>query len=170
MLKEKTQAQPSTAQKPSAAEKKKLNPESLHRNKPREETKKPPEPPGVSQGPVDKVVEYAFNPTQEKIREVTVIDRIQGRLLPQLDVMNQTWQHFIEIATYRQDADLYFTLYGKEKPEPPNLMETFTYRTAQWQKSIGGKNMQSAVDIALAETEAKGGELEEPVSGHGFED
>ena len=32
------------------------------------------------------------------------------------------------------------------------------YRVAQWQKSREGKNLDRAIDLALAETEAKAGE------------
>jgi hypothetical protein len=148
-----------------------IDPERLRRNKPKEEVvKKPKEQEDVSAGPVKAVVEYLFNPTDDKIREVTDVDRMQGRLLPQLDVINAAWEYIIEISTYRQDADVYKLLYNKEKPEPPDLHKVFIHRTAQWQKSIGGKNMQSAVDITLAETEARAGDVEEATIGRGFED
>ncbi len=109
----------------------------------------------VSQGSVDKVIDLAFNPTREKIREVTIIDRVQGRLLPQLDIIGLVWQYAIEIATFRQDGNEYERLYKKKLPTPPNLLDEFTYRTAQWQKSVAGKNLERATDIALAETETR---------------
>lgn len=115
----------------------------------------PPEPPAVSQGPVDKVIELAFNPSRDKIREVTIIDRIQGRLFPQLDMINGMFQYCLEVASFRQDHELYRKLYKRERPISPNPLEEFLYRTAQWQKSVAGKNLERATDIALAETETK---------------
>lgn len=126
-------------------------------------------PPAVSAGAIDRVVDLAFNPSRDKIREVTVIDRVQGRLLPQLDIIDLMWQHIIEVAAYRQDAVEFVKAYKKSRPVPPNLIEEFTYRTAQWQKSIGGQNLKSAVDLALAETETRG-EEESPVGADGFRD
>lgn len=114
----------------------------------------------VSAGAIDKVIDYAFNPTREKIREMTIIDRLQARLLPQLDLISLQWQYSIEIALYRQDSNEYKKLYGKKGPTPPDLLEVYMYRVAQWQKSREGKNLDRAIDLALAETEAKAGEDE----------
>jgi len=114
----------------------------------------------VSAGAIDKVIDYAFNPTREKIREMTIIDRLQARLLPQLDLISLQWQYTIEIALYRQDSNEYEKLYGKKSPIPPDLLEVYMYRVAQWQKSREGKNLDRAIDLALAETEAKAGEDE----------
>lgn len=125
------------------------------------ETNKSDGPTSVSAGPVDKVIELAFNPTREKIREVTIIDRNQGRLLPQLDLVDMMWQNCIEIAAFREDSKQYAVTYQKPAPVPPNLIDEFTYRTAQWQKSIAGKNLERATDIALAEMEAKAGDEED---------
>lgn len=127
------------------------------------------EPPPVTAGPIDKVIDLAFNPSREKIREVTSIDRTQGRLLPQLDVINLMWSNVIEIATFRQDAVLYAELYKRDKPVHPNLYDEFMYRTAQWQKSVAGMNLKSAVDLALAETETRASEGEEPYSDRDFD-
>ena len=44
------------------------------------------------------------------------------------------------------------------------LIDEFTYRTAQWQKSVQGKNLERAIDLALAETETKTG-LEDDFTG-----
>lgn len=112
----------------------------------------------VSAGVIDRVVDLAFNPSRDKIREVTVVDRLQGRLLPQLDVLDMTWQYIIEVAVYRQDPAEYEREFKRVHPIPPNLIEEFTYRTAQWQKSIQGSNLKSAVDLALAEVESRGAE------------
>ena len=135
--------------------------EDLKRNKPiggtedevKEEAK-------VSAGPIDKVIDLAFNPSREKIREMTVIDRLQARLLPQLDLISLQWQYTIEIALYRQNSNEYKKVYKKEQPTPPNLLEEYSYRLAQWQKSRDGKNLDRAIDLALAETEAKAGDEE----------
>jgi len=116
----------------------------------------PPPPPSVSAGPVDRVIELAFNPSRDKIPEVTIIDRLQGRLLPQLTLIAQQWQYSIEIAYYRQDSSKYESLFHKSVPIPPNPIEEYMYSLAQWQKSIGGKNLERATDIALAETERQG--------------
>ena len=114
----------------------------------------------VSAGAVDKDIDLAFNPTRDKIREVTVIDRIQGRLFPQLDMINLGRAYVLEIALYRQDKERYAREFDRDRPTPPNLLEEFIFRTAQWSKSIAGKNLERAIDIALAETEAKAGEEE----------
>lgn len=128
-----------------------------------EEDKKEPVP--VSAGAIDKIIDLAFNPSREKIREVTSVDRMQGRLLPQLDIVDLMWQHTIEIAEYRQNAVLYNKVYKRKKPSIPSLIEEFIYRTAQWQKSIQGMNLKSAVDLALAETEARMEKEGEPLGG-----
>jgi len=106
--------------------------------------------------PLDKVVDFAFNASREKLREVTIIDRLQGRLLPQLDLESMAWGSVFAIAEYRQNPELY----AKNHPEnpiplPPDLIGEFIYRTAQWQKSVAGQNLKSAIDIALAEMETR---------------
>jgi len=122
-----------------------------------------PKPVPVSAGPIAQVTELAFNPSPEKIAEMTVVSRIQARLLPQLEVLNRMWQYLIEIASFRQDRDEYAKVYGRTRPIPPNLIAIYTYSLAQWQKSQDGVNLKSAVDLALAEIETKGGE-----GGEGF--
>jgi len=124
----------------------------------------PPEPPSVSAGPVDRVIELAFNPSREKIPEVTIIDRLQGRLLPQLTLVAQMWQYVLEVAQFRQDSTRYATSNKRPVPIAPSLIAEYMYSLAQWQKSIGGKNLERATDIALAETETRG---EEDTSGGG---
>lgn len=113
---------------------------------------------GVSAGPVEKVIELAFNPTREKIREVTIIDRMQGRLFPQLDMVNMMRHYCLEIATYRMDPTVYEKTFNRPKPIPPDPLDELLFRTAQWQKSVMGKNLERATDIALAETEIRAGE------------
>ena len=138
----------------------KVDPDKLKRKKPDdgEGEVTPDEPQSVSAGPVDKIIELAFNPSRDKIREVTIIDRIQGRLFPLLDMINMGRQNILEIALYRQDKETYFKAFKKKMPIPPNLLDEYIFRTAQWQKSVAGKNLERATDIALAETEARGGE------------
>lgn len=123
-------------------------------------------PPPVSSGPIDKVVDYSFNPSRDKIREMTIIDMMQGRLLPTVDVTNTMYHYCIEIAAYREDEILYQEVYGQPKPIPPDIIDEYLYRTAQWQKSVKGQNMRYAMDLALAEQEAKAGEDD----GSGFTD
>ena len=52
-------------------------------------------PKPVTAGAIDRVVDLAFNPSNEKIREMTYIDRSQSKLLPQLDVFALAWQYVI---------------------------------------------------------------------------
>lgn len=109
----------------------------------------------VTAGAIERIIDLAFNPSREKIREVTSVDRMQARLLPQLDVVDLMWQYVIEVAAYRQDADYFLKTYKRKRPSLPSLIEEFIYRTAQWQKSVQGMNLKSAVDLALAETESR---------------
>lgn len=119
----------------------------------------------VSAGAVDRVIDLAFNASREKIREVTVIDRIQGRLFPLLDVINLGRQYILEIALYRQDKEEYKKVFKQPRPVSPNLLDELLFRTAQWQKSVAGKNLERAIDIALAETENKAGEEDSSYGG-----
>lgn len=150
--------------------KKKLEKLALKRNRPDKPEIEDFGPAPVSAGPVDKVVEYMFNPTHEKIREVTVIDRLQGRLFPLMDVSNSLFMNCIEIATYRQSRDLFVEIFKRPEPEALNPLEHLMYRTAQWQKSVNGHNLDKGIDIALAEVETRSGEEEEPVAGRGYEE
>jgi len=123
------------------------------------------EPPKVS-SPVDKVVDYAFNPSREKIREMTIIDKMQGRLFPLLDMIEAARVYIMEVAMFRYDRVAYIAAHpNAPMPKPPALIDEFMFRTAQWSKSIYGKNLERATDIALAETEMKGGEEDDDGSG-----
>jgi len=135
-----------------------IDPALLRRSKSRKEEEPKPEPPPLTSGAIDKIVDLALNPSRETIRGFTNIDRIQGKLLPQLDIIDAVWQSLIEIAAYRQDAVEYEKVYKQKTPKGLNLIEEFTYRVAQWQKSVQGKSLQSAIDLALAETETRGNE------------
>jgi hypothetical protein len=121
-------------------------------------------PPRVNAGAVDRVIDLTFNPTRDKIREVTVIDRMQGRWFPQLDMINTMRKYCMEIAQYRQNKDDYKKIFHKVKPVSPDALEEYLYRTAQWQKSVAGKNLDRALDIALAESE-RGNEEEDGMGG-----
>ena len=112
----------------------------------------------VSAGAIDRVIDLAFNPTRDKIREVTIVDRMQGRMFPQLDMISLGRRYCLEIALCRQDEKEYERLFGQERPISPDLIDEFLFRTAQWQKSVAGKNLERATDIALAETEVRAGE------------
>jgi len=147
-----------------------VDPALLRRSKPKVELEPEPKPPALTSGAIDKIVDLALNPSKETIRGFTNIDRIQGKLLPQLDIIDMVWQYVIEIAAYRQNAVEYEKVYSRRQPQTPNLIEAFTYRVAQWQKSVAGKSLQSAIDLALAETETKSGEEGEFSGRGGFED
>ncbi len=143
----------------------------LQRVKPEDKEKETPkEPPQISAGPVGDAINLAFNSSRAKLPEFTVIDRLQARLLPQLDVIDLVWQELIEIAAFCQDSEEYERVFQKKRPTPPNLIEEFKISTAQWQKSLGGKNLQSIVDITLAQIETQGQEMEDPLHGNGFEE
>ena len=139
----------------------KIAPSKLRRSKPQEDEEEGKKQIEVTAGAIDKVVDYAFNPSREKIREMTDINPMQARLLPQLDINDTMWQYAIEVSVYRLDASVYQTVFKKKKPIPPPIIEEFIYRTAQWQKSIHGTNLKAAIDLALAEKEAQAKEEEE---------
>ena len=151
----------------------KIDPSKINMRRSKLEREEPRElpPPSVSAGPVDKVIELAFNPSREKIREVTIIDRLQGRLFPIMDVMNTLYLDCMEVAMYRQSKDVYKEMFKKERPTQIDIMDEFMYRVAQWQKSVAGKNLEKATDIALAETETRSNDDEELTGGgRGFDE
>jgi len=125
----------------------------------------------VSAGPIDRVIELAFNPSREKLREVTIIDRMQGRTFPLIDTMSSLFLDCVKVAAYRQSPIGYAKTF--EEPHPPELfdiMGEYLYRAAQWQKSIAGKNLERATDIALAETEKGTEDEDQYTAGRGYED
>lgn len=121
----------------------------------------------VSAGAVEKIVDLVFNPTREKIREVTIIDRQQGRLFPIIDQVSSDRAYILEIAAYRENKTAFKEIYGRDKPLQPNSLDDLLYRTAQWQKSVGGINLNRATEIALTEVEAKAMEDEGGFKGAG---
>lgn len=159
-----TPVRPKLAQSGSEVTKAKIDATRLKRER-REAPEPTPTTMPVSAGPIDRVIELAFNPSREKIREVTIIDRIQGRLFPLLDMIIAGRNYILEVAAFREDAVAYKKEFKKERPVPIDLLDEFLYRTAQWQKSIQGKNLERATDIALAETEIRGGDEGDGASG-----
>jgi len=71
----------------------------------------------VSAGAIERIIDLAFNPSREKIREVTSVDRIQARLLPQLDIVDIMWEYTIEVAAYRQSPAVAKVNTGDEPEE-----------------------------------------------------
>ena len=113
----------------------------------------------VSAGPVDRVIDLAFNPSREKLREVTIIDRMQGRTFPLIDTMGSLFLDCIKVAAYRESPETYPQVFDEDHPPVVfDVMREYLLYTAQWQKSIAGKNLERATDIALAETEKEPGE------------
>tara|TARA_Y100000310_G_C20670663_1_gene810088 strand:- start:882 stop:1391 length:510 start_codon:yes stop_codon:yes gene_type:complete len=115
-------------------------------------------PHSVSAGPIEKALELAFNPSDDMLPSVTIIDRVQGRLFPIINVINLVWMDVLEIAYYRQDKDEYKRVFGKSRPVSPNLLAKLLHYTALWQKSVQGANLTKITDIALAETETRAGD------------
>jgi hypothetical protein len=125
----------------------------------------------VTQGAIDRVIDLAFNPSREKLREVTIIDRMQGRLFPLIDTTNFMMMECLKIAIYRQSPNQYMEIFEEECPSPiSDPMGEYLIRTAQWQKSVAGKNLERATDIALAETEKGTEEDEQYTTSRGYED
>ena len=110
--------------------------------------------------PMDKIVEYAFNSTREKLREMTIIDRLQGRIFPIIDTCNYMMANLIEVAEYRESPDDYMTKYRQKKPKPTDASGEYLIFSAQWQKSVQGQNLMKAIDIALVEKESSAGDEE----------
>lgn len=119
----------------------------------------------VSAGPVDKAIELAFNPTWEKLPEVTIIDKFQGRLFPLVTLVDIIWDDCLQIALYRQSKTDYQRVYKKPKPVSNSWLGELLHSTAQWQKSIGGTNLTKITDIALAEMENNADEDGEGLGG-----
>ncbi len=112
-------------------------------------------PKPITSGSVDHIVDLLLNPSRDKIREVTVVDRFQGRMFPQMDMCGALMHYVLEVAMYREDSALYRKLYQRKHPIPPDLHDEFLYRTAQWQKSINAKNLDAGMSLAQAEVESR---------------
>jgi len=135
------------------------------RTKKDEEEKVEEDNAAISAGRIEKILDLLYNPTREGIRAVTIIDRFQGRLFPQLDMINMGRKYILEIALFRQNKELYKKTFQRERPIPPDFIEELLYRTAQWGKSVAGKSLERGIDLALAEIEGK--VEEEPIPGLG---
>lgn len=132
-----------------------LDPDALRRrNRPTQE-EYPVEDYKVSAGAVDRVLDHVINPSRDAIRGVTVIDRLQGRLFPLLDIVNTGRAYCLEIAEYRTGKGEYRRKYRRERPVIPNLVDEYLFRSAQWLKSVGGKSYDKAMDIVMAEVETQ---------------
>ena len=137
----------------------KIDPNRLRRKKPEQDDDTPhEEPKSVSAGAVEKALDLAFNLSREKLPEVTIIDRTQGRLFPVIEIINHLWSDVLEVAYYRQNKDEYQRVFKKKRPLSPNLLAELLFHTAQWQKSVAGTNLTKITDIALAETETRAGD------------
>jgi hypothetical protein len=143
-----------------AASIRKLTPEDLRRKDKKVEKAPVKEPPPVSLGTVEKGMDLAFNPTRDKLREVTIVDRMQGKYFPLMDMIITGRNHILEIAIYREDPVEYERLFEQKRPVTPDLLDEYLHRTAQWQKSVSGTNLTKITDIALAEVEGRAGEDE----------
>ena len=121
--------------------------------------KKAEEDRNLAAGDIKSLLAAVYNPPRESIRGFTIVDRIQGRLLPQLDVLSLMWDYVEDIAAYRFDWRKYEENHPDSLiPKVPNLIEEFTYKTALWQRSVGGKAMERGIDLSLAEIESGGNE------------
>ena len=114
-----------------------------------------PKPRAVSAGAVDKIADYLCNPNDETFREVTFIDRQQGRLLPLVDIIDEGLQYMMESILYRHNSTEYGKIFERNQPIPPNLLHSLVFRTAQWQKSVDGRNFKELKELGLTELEAR---------------
>jgi len=124
----------------------------------------------TSAGRIDKLLDMLYNPTRDTIRGVTIIDRLQGRLFPQLDMINLGRKYILEVAAFRQNKEIYKKAFKRDRPIPPDLIDELQYRTAQWGKSVAGKSLERGIDIALAEMETKIEEEPSPFGVDAFKD
>jgi len=143
-------------------EKIKIDPAKLKRARVEAEEEPEPKPVSVSAGAIEKAMDLAFNPTREKMPEVTVINPMQGRLFPVMNLVSLGLRGCLEKAQYRENKDIYTKIYKKPQPVAPDYIDEYLYRAAQWQKSIEGRNLTKITDIALAEVETRAGEEELP--------
>lgn len=109
-------------------------------------------------GAIERLVDYAFNPSDEKLREMTVINRMEGMLLPIVDILGTERQNILDIVSYRYDPTAFEKIARKKYPESPDLVALFVKRKAQWNKSIEGRNLKEAINVTLADIEVRSGE------------
>lgn len=118
----------------------------------------PPPPEPITKGPVDKIVDVLVNPSALKMLEVTDFDRNQVVLIPVLAVIDSMWEYCLEVAAYRQDAEVYKKHFHREMPIPENHIKQFVFTLAQCRRSLGGKTQKALEELALADLEARGNE------------
>lgn len=114
----------------------------------------------VSAGDVGKIADYVFNTSRAKMPEMTVIDRVQGRLFPQLNIISEVSKLCSAVCAYRQAE--HFHKRGNsgepfrgEVPPYPDLIDEYLFRAAQWQKSVDGRNLGKGVEVLLADMETR---------------
>lgn len=134
------------------------------------EAKAPEKPTPVSAGAVDRIVDVLINPTPEKILEFTDFDRNQVTLIPQLGIIDNVWEYYVELATFRENEATYKVKYEKSYPVIGNMMKRFVFLLAQCRRSLGGKTQKALEDLALADLESRAMEDKEGFGGLGFED
>jgi hypothetical protein len=122
-------------------------------NKPEENKEEP-----ISRGSVvGQIASLILNPAKDKLKEFTYINRYQASLFPLLDTIIIGRQYVLEVQAYLMSKEEYRKAAKKVHksiiPEMPDLASVMLYSTAQWQKSIGGKNFEKGIELALAETE-----------------
>jgi len=145
----------------------KIDPEKL-KTKPKrgeeEGDEEPQEPKPIAQSIGNRAIDLAYNPEWEALRSVTVIDYMQGRLFPIIDMILSGQQYLMEVVTYRNSREDYYRLYRKGKPKTPPqmpaLLEELLKRTAQWQKSVKGTALDKLTLLAQTEIEAQAGKDE----------
>jgi len=136
----------------------------LKRRRSQAEEEEPGKPKmAVSTAVMDRIADVLVAPSGDILPSFTVIDKFQGRLFPLIDMINVIWDDILQIAQYRQDKEEYKKIYKKAKPVSLNWLAGLLTSTAVWQKSIGGMNLRSLGQLALAETEARAGD-----EGEGF--
>lgn len=116
------------------------------------------EEPKITQGVINRALDLGYNPSREKMREFTIIDRMQGRLFPLIDMIQQGREYILKVASYRMDPEAYLMDNANKKPEQPDMMDNYLYRVAQWQKSVQGINLKSLNEIIMTEMEVKAAE------------
>jgi hypothetical protein len=112
----------------------------------------------ISQGSVTgQIASMALNPRKDKLKEFTYINRYQATLFPLLDTIICGRKYVLEVAEFLINPDEYKKKAKRNKrpiiPVMPDLASELLYSTAQWQKSLSGKNLEHAADFIIAEIE-----------------
>jgi len=123
----------------------------------------------VSAGPVDKIVDVLINPAPHMILGFTDFDRNQVALIPQLGIIDDVWEHCIEIVAHNENPTQYEEKYKKVYPVLENPIKRFVYLLAQCRRSLGGKTQKALEDLALADLESRNIEGKESFGESDFE-